>query len=148
MRYVNVLLFLWCFKNTIFNLLTGTNLQSFYFLSGLCLCQMFFKKAIWQMYETTHLKNLKGFRIVSDNYVSYWSNGQLQTFRGTWCCLLLYQLCLSMSKTRLLRKDSCVSLNIPCSYNRRFSSKAEPTSIAGFIEKMCGKKRSLTLCMH
>ena len=148
MREVNVLLFLWCFKNTIFNLLTGTNLQSFCFFTGLCLCQMFFKKAIWQMYETTRIKNLKGFRIVSDSYISYWSNGQLQTFPATFCYLLFYQLCLSVSKTRPLRKDSGVCVNIPCSYKRSFSSKAEPTPIAGFRAKMCGKNRLLILCMH
>lgn len=148
MRYVDVLLFLWCFKKPIFSLLTGKNLQSFCFLSGLCLCQMFFKKAIWQIYETTRIKNLKGFRILSDSYVSYGSNGQLQTFCDTLCYLLLYQLCLSMSKTRPLRKDSGVCVNISCSYKRSFSSKAEPTSIAGFRAKTCGKNRLLALCTH
>lgn len=51
-------------QGTIFNPLIETNLQSFCFLSGLCLCQTFFKKAIWQIYETTHIKDPKGFSIV------------------------------------------------------------------------------------
>lgn len=55
MRCVNVLLFLWCFKNTVFNLLSGPYLKSFCFLSDLC--QIIFKKPIWQMYEATYKKD-------------------------------------------------------------------------------------------
>lgn len=110
-------------------------------------CQMFFKKTIWQIYETTHIKkNPKRFSIVSDSYVSYWSIGLLQAFHGTLCCLLLY---LSVSKTRPLGKDSSMCVNIPCSYNRSFSSQAELASIAGFRACVqCGKNRLLTLCMQ
>lgn len=82
------------------------------------------------MYETTYKKGPKGFSTVSDSCVSYWPNGQLQTFCGIFCSLLL----LSPLSFNVWGKTwECVSVSPVLT--KKFQQHAESSPIMGFREK-------------
>lgn len=129
MRCVSILLFLWCFKNTVFNLLSGPYLKSFCFLSDLC--QMLFKKRLFGRCMKQHIK--KALKVSAQCLTAVWATDQMgncKHFVAYFALCCCYHLCLSMSEERL---------GSVCQYllflQRSFNSMAESSPIMGFREK-------------